>query len=184
MELEVIFLILISFVISFLFIYYLRRRFSKNGYTKSLHSEVTYLDGGTKEKILMAQKKKGNGFVILCDSEEALRRYYSKIVKSINLKCLSVEKGYDVYSELCTTKCKLLIIDTMLAGPIDGLQVIKTIREFLGLEIPIIVLTNLVSDSIVKEAYAVGADNYLVKTDIEEEDLIKAIKKELRIIRF
>lgn len=133
----------------------------------------------TKTKIVKTQKIKGDGIAILCESDGALQNHYSPIIKSVGLECKCVKTGYELYEQLSNSKCKLVVMDLMLSGEIDGLEVIKTIRKSLKLKFPIIVLTNMTSESIMKAAYAEGANNYLVKTDVEDDELRKAIKREM-----
>ncbi|NLZ24178.1 response regulator [Candidatus Dojkabacteria bacterium] len=66
----------------------------------------------------------------------------------------------------------------MMPG-VDGLEVLKTVKnneEKYG-KMPIIVLTNMTSEPIVKEAFDIGATSYLVKTDLDYEGLIKELSK-------
>ena len=66
----------------------------------------------------------------------------------------------------------------MMPG-VDGLEVLKTVKnneEKYG-KMPIVILTNMTSESVVKEAFNMGATSYLVKTDLDYEGLIKEINK-------
>ena len=153
--------------------------FVKNKSSKQPYPDIAYLDEKTKNQIIETQRIEEKGIIILCEFEEFLQDKYSKILKDIDLECKCVRTGYDLFEELSNSKCEILVMDVMLAGSIDGLQVIRTLRESLKLRFPIIVLTNMTSTKITEVAYAVGADDYLIKTDIEEEDLVRAVKKKL-----
>jgi len=66
----------------------------------------------------------------------------------------------------------------MMPG-VDGLEVLRTIKdnkEKYG-NMPIIILTNMTSENVIKEAFDLGATSYLVKTDLDYEGLIKEVNK-------
>jgi CheY-like chemotaxis protein len=62
---------------------------------------------------------------------------------------------------------------------VDGLEVLRTVKddaEKYG-EAPIIILTNMTSENVIKDAFALGATSYLVKTDLDYQGLIKEVNK-------
>jgi len=62
---------------------------------------------------------------------------------------------------------------------VDGLEVLKTVKsnEDKYGKMPIVILTNMTSESVVKEAFNMGATSYLVKTDLDYEGLVKELSK-------
>lgn len=142
-------------------------------------TQVTKTAENLRDVILKKQRSSEEGDLILIEQEPALQEMYVNILKPLGFECKCVGDGDFVYAELIKTKCKLMILDLMLPA-IDGLEIIKTVRETFNLDFPIIVLTNLTSEKIVDEAYLVGADDYLVKTDITPEELIYSVKTLLK----
>jgi CheY-like chemotaxis protein len=70
----------------------------------------------------------------------------------------------------------------MMPG-MDGLEVLRTIKsdkEAYG-DAPIVILTNMTSDKVIKEAFDLGAVSYLIKSELEYTDLISEVKKILGI---
>jgi CheY-like chemotaxis protein len=66
----------------------------------------------------------------------------------------------------------------MMPG-VDGLEVLRTVKdnqEKYGV-FPIVVLTNMTSENVIKEAFDLDATSYLVKTDLDYNGLIKEIDK-------
>lgn len=141
-------------------------------------TRVTKTAENLRDVILKKQKSSEEGTLFLVEQEPVLQEAYSKILKPLGFEIKCISDGSLVYAELIKTKCKLMIIDPMLPG-IDGLEITRTIREIFRLDFPIIALSNLNSKSIIKEAYVIGIDDYLVKTDIEAVDLIKSVKRRL-----
>ena len=142
-------------------------------------TEVTRTAENLREVIRKRQISFDEGALILVEQEPSIQEMYVEVLKPLGLKCVCVERGDFVYAELIKTKCKLMIIDPLLPG-IDGLELIKTIRETFDLDFPILILTNVILERFVNEAYLVGADDYLVKTDIVADDLRNSVKILLR----
>jgi CheY-like chemotaxis protein len=72
----------------------------------------------------------------------------------------------------------LVLLDLMMPG-VDGLEVLRTVKdnqEKYGV-FPIVVLTNMTSENVIKEAFDLDATSYLVKTDLDYNGLIKEIDK-------
>jgi CheY-like chemotaxis protein len=66
----------------------------------------------------------------------------------------------------------------MMPG-VDGLEVLRTMRdneEKYG-TVPVVILSNMTSENIIKEAFSLGATSYLVKTDLDYDGLVKEIGK-------
>jgi CheY-like chemotaxis protein len=66
----------------------------------------------------------------------------------------------------------------MMPG-VDGLEVLRTMRdneEKYG-TVPVVILTNMTSENVIKEAFSLGATSYLVKTDLDYNGLVKEIDK-------
>lgn len=142
-------------------------------------TQVTKTAENLRDIILQKQSSSEEGSLILVEQEPFLQDMYINILKPLGLKYKCVSNGNYVYAQLIKTKCKIMIIDVMLPS-IDGLEIIKTVRETFNLDFPIIVLTNFVSEKIVEAAYLVGADDYLVKTDIKPEELIYSVRTQLK----
>ena len=77
-------------------------------------------------------------------------------------------------------KINLVLLDLMMPG-IDGLVVLRTIRTNTGKygEMPVVVLTNMTSESVIRETFDLGASSYLVKADLDYEGLTKELSKYL-----
>ncbi len=76
-------------------------------------------------------------------------------------------------------KPDLILLDIILPKK-DGFEVLKELKEDEGTKnIPVIILTNLESDSNVEKALSLGATTYLVKANYNLEEISKKIKETL-----
>ena len=72
----------------------------------------------------------------------------------------------------------LIILDVMMPK-VDGLGVLQTLKDA-GKKIPtIVMLSNLSHDEAVKEALALGAKDYVIKSEVNPDQLLEKIKKYL-----
>ncbi|MCD4756224.1 response regulator [bacterium] len=118
--------------------------------------------------------------ILIIEDEKALLSSYSETLESIGyevLKALDGYKGLDIMGE-GVDKVDLVLLDLMMPG-VDGLEVLRTVKENgdkYG-NVPVVILTNMTSEKVIKEAFDLGATSYLVKTDLDYEGLIKEIEK-------
>lgn len=124
----------------------------------------------------MANTKK----ILIVEDEVALLDSYSELVESAGYIPMKASDGYQALDVLSNNldQIDLVLLDLMMPG-VDGLEVLKTVKnneEKYG-KMPIIILTNMTSESVVKEAFNMGATSYLVKTDLDYEGLVKELNK-------
>ncbi|HRX43975.1 MAG TPA: response regulator [Candidatus Dojkabacteria bacterium] len=124
----------------------------------------------------MADTKK----ILIVEDEVALLDSYSELVESAGYIPMKASDGYQALDVLSNNldQIDLVLLDLMMPG-VDGLEVLKTVKnneEKYG-KMPIVILTNMTSESVVKEAFNMGATSYLVKTDLDYEGLVKELSK-------
>ncbi len=129
-----------------------------------------------KKMMIEKQNSSSEEFLILCEPEEMLKESYGKIIEGMGLKYIWAEGGLELYKELCRTKCKVLILE-MLMSYVNGMEVLEMLKKDLKLKFPIIVFTNLSSQKAKDEAFSLGANEYLIKTETDSKILEETILK-------
>jgi len=124
----------------------------------------------------MADLKK----ILIVEDESLLLDSYGELIETAGYIPLKASDGYQALDTLSNNfdQIDLVLLDLMMPG-VDGLEVLKTIRnnEDKYGKMPIVVLTNMTSESVVKEAFDLGAISYLVKTDLDYDGLVKELSK-------
>ena len=124
----------------------------------------------------MADVKK----ILIVEDEMPLLDSYAELVETAGYVPLKASDGYQALDTLSNNldQIDLVLLDLMMPG-VDGLEVLKTIRnnEDKYGKMPIIVLTNMTSESVVKEAFDLGAISYLIKADLDYDGLVKELAK-------
>jgi len=126
----------------------------------------------------MAEQK----VVVIIEDEEALLDSYAEIIEDMGQKVVKCKDGYKGLEalNLNLNKVTMVVLDLMMEG-MDGLEVLRNIQgapDKYG-NPPVVVLTNMVSDRVIEECLALGARSYLIKTEINSEDLTREVKKYL-----
>ena len=118
--------------------------------------------------------------ILIVEDEVALLDSYAELVETAGYLPMKASDGYQALDMLANNldQIDLVLLDLMMPG-VDGLEVLKTIKnnEDKYGTMPTIVLTNMTSESVVKEAFNIGATSYLVKTDLDYEGLVKELGK-------
>lgn len=120
--------------------------------------------------------------ILIVEDEKDLLDSYKELVETAGYEAVAVSDGYQALDSLDKNKGKidLVILDLMMPG-IDGLEVLRAMKTNTGKygDMPVIVLTNMTSESIIRETFELGASSYLVKTDLDYDGLVKELGKYL-----
>ncbi len=118
--------------------------------------------------------------VLIIEDEKDLLESYKELVETAGFIALTASDGYQGLDLLAQNlgKVDVLLLDLMMPG-VDGLEVlrvIKTNEDKYG-KFPVIILTNMTSESVIRESFTLGASSYLVKTDLDYEGLVKELSR-------
>jgi response regulator RpfG family c-di-GMP phosphodiesterase len=119
--------------------------------------------------------------ILIIEDEKVLLDSYESSLKT-DFNVLKAENGYKGLELLAKNVGKIhcVTLDLLMPG-IDGLEVLKAIKkdsEKYG-NMPIIVLTNMNSEKVIKEAFDLNAASYLLKSEIDSKGLGDEISKVL-----
>ncbi len=118
--------------------------------------------------------------ILIIEDEIPLLKSYGELLKSVGYNVILAENGYKGLEILAnnTGGIDLVILDLMMPG-IDGLDVLRTVNKDHSKygDMPILILTRMKNETIVKETFDLGVSSYLVKTDTDASGLLKEIDK-------
>ena len=121
--------------------------------------------------------------IMIVEDERPLLEAFSETLQLAGYDTIVAEDGYKGLDTLAANKDKvdLMLLDLMMPG-MDGLEVLRSIKnepDKYG-NPAVIVLTNMTSERVIKEAFIIGADSYLIKTELDTADLVKEVEKVLK----
>jgi DNA-binding response OmpR family regulator len=119
--------------------------------------------------------------ILLIEDEDAMRDLYTEVLSDANYTVVSAPDGNSGLKMALDENWDLLLLDIMLPGQ-DGLHILKYIKENDRLrDRPIILLTNLSSEPIINEAFDLGAESYIVKSDITPDKMVNEVNSFLNV---
>lgn len=123
---------------------------------------------------------KDSNAVLIIEDEKDLLEKHSKIIKSGGYYCIKFANGQKGLEYLSKNKgvIDIVVLDLFMKD-LDGLDVLRAIKANPSKygELPVIILTNVASEGIIKEAFEYGASSYLLKNQIENGGLIEELSK-------
>jgi len=118
--------------------------------------------------------------VLIVDDSKSLVDSYSKALEKAGYSTLKASNGNKALNCMSKNlgKIDLVLLDLILPD-VDGLDVLRTVNDNIDKygTIPIIVLTNMSLESVIKDVFSLGAVSYLLKTDMGYNSLVREVKK-------
>ena len=120
--------------------------------------------------------------ILIAEDEAAMLSALSKKFTSEGFDVLEAKDGEEAYEKALDKKPDLVMLDIIMPK-IEGIEVVKKIRKNRrwGVEVPIIMLTNLSDADSVSEAAKFRVYDFLVKTDWRIDDIVKLAKSKLNL---
>lgn len=113
--------------------------------------------------------------ILIVDDEEILRRIYSDRLNFEGFVVDSAADGEEAINKMRTFQPNLVLLD-ILMPKLNGIQVLQAMSQDATLKtIPVIVLSNVANDENIKQALALGAKDYLLKTNFSPNEIIAKI---------
>lgn len=115
-----------------------------------------------------------NKQILLVEDEFYIRDLYKNILETAGFEVILAIDGEEGYN-LAQNLPDLILLDIMIPK-INGIMLLKKIKNDENTKnIPIVLLTNLGQESIIKEAFTDGASGYFLKVLLNPKEMINQI---------
>lgn len=116
--------------------------------------------------------------ILLVDDEPGIIELYSEVLTDAGFTVDTASNGDEALQKTEEGDYVLILLDIMMNDGPDGLEVLKIIKSTPEkYKKPIIVmLTNIAITNNVKDAYDYGAEGYLVKLTLSNDQLVQKVK--------
>jgi len=123
----------------------------------------------------MTQKKPKK--ILVVDDEEAVREIYNKEFSTAGFQVVLAVDGEEGLLKAGEETPDLILLDVMMPK-MSGVDVLKALkRNPLTKNIPVLLLTNLGEETIIKEGFGLGADGYLLKVSYTPAQVVAECRK-------
>lgn len=123
----------------------------------------------------MADDKKKK--ILIVEDDQFLLNIYTTVFEKENLQVLTSTSGEDGFKAAQTELPDIILLDIMLAGKMNGLDVLREMRQTdnPAKNIPVIIMSNLSDDETVSEGLKLGANGYCVKSQTDPSDIVRNV---------
>ncbi len=112
--------------------------------------------------------------ILIVEDDDFIRELYVMYLVDEGYAIVEARNGQEGVDKFKSEFFDLVLLDILLPKK-DGIEVLKEIKEHNG-KIPVVMLTNLASENMIKKSFELGAEGYLLKSRITKKDLMKEVK--------
>lgn len=117
--------------------------------------------------------------IMIVDDDKNIREMYSATLESQGYNIISVSDGEKALDSIMREKPDLILLDIMMPQ-IHGLHILDIIKATPDTkDVKIIMLTALSDEETKKQAKKYGATDYIVKSQVSMQEVLKRIDKAL-----
>lgn len=113
---------------------------------------------------------------LIIEDEQFIRDIYKRQLEKAGITVDGFGNGTEGLQSTKQTKYNIILLDIMLPD-LNGLEILKQIKlNPLNKDVPVILLTNLGQDEVIKEAFTLGAQGYFIKASYTPDQITSEVK--------
>lgn len=113
--------------------------------------------------------------LLLVEDEDFIRDLYKRQFEKSGFIIDAIATGNDGLNAALKNIYDLIILDIMLPD-LNGIEILKQLKQNETVRnIPVVLLTNLGQDDVIKEGFKFGAVGYLIKAAYTPEQVVKEV---------
>ena len=113
---------------------------------------------------------------LIIEDEEFIRDIYKRQLEKAGIAVDGFGNGKEGLQALTQSSYNIVLLDIMLPD-LNGLEILKQIKQNPNLaKIPVIMLTNLGQDEVIKEGFSLGAQGYFIKASYTPDQIVQEVK--------
>jgi len=119
--------------------------------------------------------------ILIVEDDQFLREFYQELLQAEGYNVDVAPDGEIGSQKVLLGGYSIVLLDIMLPKK-DGLQVLRDLKVATPKQAngPIVVLTNLGQDEVIKQAFALGAAGFLIKSAMNPNEVLQEIKSYLQ----
>lgn len=114
--------------------------------------------------------------ILIAEDDFFIRDIYSKVFSLSGYEVQVAVDGMDAFEKIKAQQYDMILLDIMMPR-MTGIDVLKNVR---GLNIPskntpIFIITNLGQQNVIEEAFKLGMDGYILKSQVSPQQIVDEI---------
>jgi len=118
--------------------------------------------------------------ILIIEDDQRINKVYTAKLSIEGIEVSTALDGEEGLRRIYNEKPDLILLDLMLPKK-SGFEILKEIKKDEKIkDIPVLILSNLAQEKEIEEGLALGAQDYLVKTNYSIQQVMEKIKKALK----
>lgn len=127
----------------------------------------------------MSQEEKKEKSILIVDDEEDLRGVLAQKFEEEGLTVFTARDGKEALEVAMREKPDMIVLDIIMPE-MNGFEMLSALqKDTWGKDVPVIFLTNSSSLETISKAVEFSSAEYIVKTDIGLDEIVKRVKERL-----
>ena len=117
--------------------------------------------------------------ILIIEDDKFLAKMLGRMLESHQYETILASNGKEGLLKASSDQPNLILLDIMLPD-IDGFDLLETVKNNEKTKkIPVIIISNLGQPEDIQEGRSLGAKDYLVKSDLSLDEVVKKVRKYL-----
>lgn len=119
--------------------------------------------------------------ILIVEDDQFLREFYQELLQAEGYEVDIAADGEAGFGKIKSGGFNLVLLDIMLPKK-DGIQILKDLKNanVKNDNQPIVILTNLGQDAVIKQCFELGASGYLIKSALNPDQVLQEVKSYLK----
>lgn len=114
--------------------------------------------------------------ILLIEDDHFINQLYLRVLKQAGFNTTLASDGSEGV-RFADSSFNLILLDVMLPK-IDGINVLRKLKENPSTKkVPVVLLTNLGQESVIKTAFEIGAQGYILKMSVTPYEMVEKIQQ-------
>jgi DNA-binding response OmpR family regulator len=124
-----------------------------------------------KEPMDKSQQK-----ILIVEDDQFLRDFYQELLTTEGYTVDTAADGESGFAKIHQGGWNLVLLDIMLPKK-DGLQILRELKDdpTINKNGPVVLLTNLGNDTVINQAFSLGANGYLIKSALNPDEVLSEV---------
>ena len=114
--------------------------------------------------------------ILIAEDDFFIRDIYSKVFSLSGYEVKVAVDGADAFEKIKTEQFDMILLDIMMPR-MTGIDVLKSVRALStpSKSTPIFIITNLGQQNVIEEAFKLGMDGYILKSQVSPQQIVDEI---------